>query len=62
MTREFDVVVLGGALTDITTPSAGAAERPGGSPAAAAITVGRQSIDPPTREDPQLPAALKESA
>lgn len=59
MTPEFDVVVRGEAPIDIVTTSAGAAERPGGSPAAPA---GRQSIDPPTREDPQLPAALKESA
>lgn len=41
MSREFDVVVLGEALIDIVTTSAGAAERPGGSPANVTVALGR---------------------
>ncbi|WP_150953665.1 PfkB family carbohydrate kinase [Microbacterium testaceum] len=41
MTRDLDVVVLGEALIDIVTTSAGAAERPGGSPANVAVALGR---------------------
>ena len=45
MTREFDVVVLGEALIDIVTTSAGAAERPGGSPANVTVALGRLGRD-----------------
>jgi len=41
MSRHLDVVVLGEALIDIVTTSAGAAERPGGSPANVAVALGR---------------------
>lgn len=41
MSNELDVVVLGEALIDIVTTSAGAAERPGGSPANVAVALGR---------------------
>ena len=45
MTRDFDVVVLGEALIDIVTTSAGAAERPGGSPANVTVALGRLGRD-----------------
>jgi fructokinase len=45
MTREFDVVVLGEALIDIVTTAAGAAERPGGSPANVTVALGRLGRD-----------------
>lgn len=57
MSRPLDVVVHGGAPIDIATTSAGAAERPGGSPADEP-----QDVAPSTREDPQRSAAPKESA
>lgn len=41
MSRPLDVVVLGEALIDIVTTSAGAAERPGGSPANVTVALGR---------------------
>ncbi|WP_270353839.1 PfkB family carbohydrate kinase [Microbacterium testaceum] len=41
MSAPLDVVVLGEALIDIVTTSAGAAERPGGSPANVAVALGR---------------------
>lgn len=41
MSPEFDVAVLGEALIDIVTTSAGAAERPGGSPANVSVALGR---------------------
>ncbi|MDQ1123652.1 PfkB family carbohydrate kinase [Microbacterium trichothecenolyticum] len=41
MSPELDVVVLGEALIDIVTTSAGAAERPGGSPANVTVALGR---------------------
>lgn len=41
MSRELDVVVLGEALIDIVITSAGAAERPGGSPANVTVALGR---------------------
>lgn len=45
MSRLLDVVVLGEALIDIVTTSAGAAERPGGSPANVTVALGRQGRD-----------------
>ncbi|MDU0345755.1 carbohydrate kinase [Microbacterium sp. KSW2-29] len=45
MSRPLDVVVLGEALIDIVTTSAGAAERPGGSPANVAVALGRLGRD-----------------
>lgn len=45
MSREFDVVVLGEALIDIVITSAGAAERPGGSPANVTVALGRLGRD-----------------
>jgi len=45
MSHELDVVVLGEALIDIVTTSAGAAERPGGSPANVAVALGRLGRD-----------------
>lgn len=45
MSRHFDVVVLGEALIDIVTTSAGAAERPGGSPANVTVALGRLGRD-----------------
>jgi fructokinase len=41
MSRPLDVVVLGEALIDIVITSAGAAERPGGSPANVTVALGR---------------------
>ncbi|WZH37846.1 MAG: carbohydrate kinase [Microbacterium enclense] len=41
MSAQLDVVVLGEALIDIVTTSAGAAERPGGSPANVTVALGR---------------------
>ena len=57
MSRPLDVVVHGEAPVDIVTTSAGAAERPGGSP-----TDEPPGVAPSTREDPQRSAAPKESA
>ena len=45
MSRELDVVVLGEALIDIVITSAGAAERPGGSPANVTVALGRLGRD-----------------
>ncbi len=45
MSPELDVVVLGEALIDIVTTSAGAAERPGGSPANVTVALGRLGRD-----------------
>ena len=45
MSHEFDVVVLGEALIDIVITSAGAAERPGGSPANVTVALGRLGRD-----------------
>ncbi|MDF2990491.1 MAG: sugar kinase, ribokinase family [Microbacterium sp.] len=45
MNSKLDVVVLGEALIDIVTTSAGAAERPGGSPANVTVALGRLGRD-----------------
>ncbi|MDF2666906.1 MAG: hypothetical protein K0R81_2756 [Microbacterium sp.] len=63
MTRDSDVAVPDRAPVDIVPPSAGAAERPGGSLALSppAVTA-RGGLRPPTPEDLQHSAAWKESA
>ncbi|MCJ1706123.1 hypothetical protein MT347_00485 [Microbacterium sp. VKM Ac-2923] len=57
MSPHLDVVVRGEALVDIVTTSAGAAERPGGSPAAA-VEVPAAPTFPPLLRRAAAPAAI----